>query len=652
MCHSNSTEIYKLSRKGQSSRLCCIKGTPGADYFSKRAGSCQTSSCVSPTLSAELCSNTESIPQRFVKGSRLEYEEILRDTCHRGPDGEPDSVGVTALCCRKNSTELMLATLMGAEPREFPHQVKIKTPRGACAGSVYNERFILTAAHCTIDMRSKETIDEEHFKVILGSNNGDIDKLDASYLANGNQNESEFVYHVKDVIPHEWFTHLSPNFHPNETRYFYDIALLELDREIQFGRAVKAIQIAPSKFDPLKYADKAVIIGWGTTDAKQLSMHLQKGNIRIRNDSRCFGKEDKLPWTKYDKLGHQLLCLGGYMDGHFEMSAGDGDSGGPAICRGPDGRALLCGITSFGDNDTLCLKYKDEANCKPSVYTEVSNFYEWIVENAGEQNESILHKPFLYGEPISRGQYEHQVHITTANSDSCGGTLISQDVVITAAHCVSENDGSMQPLESIKISVGLTDLKTSEKGLVYKVKNVTTLPGFRLRLEEDKTKDGKLQKSIFADTYHENDLALLKLSEKVKIDTKSLPQLPLPNQRFSTCKEVSFTLSNTTLSGQLMAREFRLLPQDECERRIRRLGTIGYEDESLDENMMCGVEVYSGGSQCDRELGGGLLCKRGDNAEEYLFGIQVLRTCDDTIPNIFLQINLYTEWIQREVAKF
>ena len=51
-----------------------------------------------------------------------------------------------------------------------------------------------------------------------------------------------------------------------------------------------------------------------------------------------------------------------------------GDSGGPMMCKGDDGKLVHCGIVSWGRGCALA--------GYPGVYAETSHFIEWIAENA------------------------------------------------------------------------------------------------------------------------------------------------------------------------------------------------------------------------------------------------------------------------------
>jgi len=105
---------------------------------------------------------------------------------------------------------------------------------------------------------------------------------------------------------------------------YNDIALLKLNKDIKFGPQVKSLQIAPEEFNELKYSDKAIIIGWGTTDTLDVSDNSQKANLVLRSDKTCFEYVNGTPWPRYNR-SETLLCVGGIRDGVWSPVSGRGD---------------------------------------------------------------------------------------------------------------------------------------------------------------------------------------------------------------------------------------------------------------------------------------------------------------------------------------
>jgi hypothetical protein len=60
-----------------------------------------------------------------------------------------------------------------------------------------------------------------------------------------------------------------------------------------------------------------------------------------------------------------------------------------AICRDQNGKAVLCGVTSFGGDDKDCRDNQNADNCPPSIYASVPYFYDWIQRNAGKENDLL-----------------------------------------------------------------------------------------------------------------------------------------------------------------------------------------------------------------------------------------------------------------------
>lgn len=82
------------------------------------------------------------------------------------------------------------------------------------------------------------------------------------------------------------------------------------------------------------------------------------------------------------------------------------------------------------------------------------------------------------GAPATPGEYPWQVALIGSDSDNefyyppgfqfCGGALIDPSWVLTAAHCVTENNGTQSPASSIDIVAGLHDLNEPAPGFQRK----------------------------------------------------------------------------------------------------------------------------------------------------------------------------------------
>ncbi|KAG8144638.1 hypothetical protein E2320_013108 [Naja naja] len=225
---------------------------------------------------------------------------------------------------------------MESKKGEVPWQVYLLNSEGNgfCGGTIINEKWIVTAAHC-LEFRPQRIVAGEH----------NIYTVD----------NTEQYRNVVRAIPHPTYN--------TTNKYHNDIALLELDAPLEFNHYVTPICIADKEFtNSLLKFGLGTVSGWGKLayQGRQASI-LQVLQIRFIDRPTC------LRSSSYPILAN-MFCAG-HPDGAKDTC--QGDSGGP-YTTDIEHVWFLTGITSWGEE---CAK-KD----KYGIYTRVSRYIKWIRE--------------------------------------------------------------------------------------------------------------------------------------------------------------------------------------------------------------------------------------------------------------------------------
>ncbi|KAF2896312.1 hypothetical protein ILUMI_09875 [Ignelater luminosus] len=244
---------------------------------------------------------------------------------------------------------------------EFPWMVALEYKKKSnsrdagikCGGSLINNEFVLTAAQCVLHPNLQVTA------VHLGEWNITTDPDCQEYVANDLCADPVLKIKAKEIISHPLY---------NSKNKYNDIALIRLEKKIQFTDYIKPICLSSPLLTPPNSGTVMTSTGWGLTEEAKYSEVLLKVKLPIVSKDICSSTIGR-----YQRpIGLHQLCAGGEL--------------GKDVCVGDIGAPLMRiyedkenhkmnwyqdGIVSWGALGCANKGY-------PSVYTKIADYFEWI----------------------------------------------------------------------------------------------------------------------------------------------------------------------------------------------------------------------------------------------------------------------------------
>ncbi|KAM4862045.1 serine protease 38 [Thomomys bottae] len=222
--------------------------------------------------------------------------------------------------------------------RKWPWQVSVHyAGLHICGGSILNEYWVLSAAHCFDRDKNIQSYD-----MYVGMMNLMV------------ANKYTMWYEVNQLIVHPSYAKQHP--------VGGDVALVQLKTPIEFSDSVYPICLAPTNMNLSAVSCWAT--GWGLVSEEGKTLNeLQEIKLPLISQTLCkllYGTSNIMP---------DMICAGDIVKA---KTVCEGDSGGPLVCEFND-IWIQIGIVSWGRGCALPMF--------PGVYARVSYFSDWIRHN-------------------------------------------------------------------------------------------------------------------------------------------------------------------------------------------------------------------------------------------------------------------------------
>ncbi|XP_026207707.1 serine protease [Anabas testudineus] len=250
------------------------------------------------------------------------------------------------------------------------------------------------------------------------------------------------------------------------------------------------------------------------------------------------------------------------------------------------------------------------------------------VSGAQDCGVAPLNTKIVGGVNASAGSWPWQVSVHYQGSHICGGTLISNQWVLTAAHCIITNSPSPWTLYFGRV--------TQSGPNIYEV---------------SRTVSQVISNPDFNNTFLNNDIALMKLSSPVSYTDYIKPICLASN----SSQFYNSTLCWATGWGRIGNNEPLQAYNTLQEVQIPVVGNnqcscdyVPEKDANITSNMICAGQQGKG--TCQGDSGGPLQCKQGSvwiQAGITSFGVPCALA---GFPEVFARVSQFQIWITNQVA--
>lgn len=274
-------------------------------------------------------------------------------------------------------------------------------------------------------------------------------------------------------------------------------------------------------------------------------------------------------------------------------------------------------------------RQRDDQHQQSNHQSDGHKFPQDLLNYYQDENDMDVNR-IIGGNEAQQGRYGYHVSLQDYIGHFCGGTLISRDVVLTAAHCAGG---------SYEVVINRHDLDQSGSGQVIKMKREIKSPKYNAY-----TTDSDFNLVLLEEPVDMTGLRLVTLNSD-----KNYPPV---GQRVTVMGygDTNISLSQSDLSSKLMEVEVRVISNNECDASSGTIGgyTDNYNDQITD-NMICAKEDDQ--DACQGDSGGPLIVANGNEDKQVGVVSWGIGCASQHFPGVYARVSEAYDWIKEEVCR-